>query len=442
MTFKSSRKGLSRFLSLSHIFRRKSSSTPATSSTTSSGLLALVPELIEEVVSFLDLDDLCVLRVTCTVLYNKTWSIFWRTSLRKIETDLSHYSLQRLETLSKNPQLRGYVHHLTFRGSDEMGYCFGDGFEWDRHESGHLIDLQKQPAVKLLRPILSRLVNCKSFECWSLDTPEYLDLGRITRATDAVQVILDIVAEARLPIASFTVNFQVNHNTAHGYLDPRRLNPVYFQKDGFGARWAQLENLTLDFMLSFDVVLTWTLDLILAAPNLKKLYINLDMHDNTPVFMQRLALTDRLVWHQLQELRLHNIRISSMTHLMALLHKCQLTLRVLHIRSLRTDTNVANMRAFFQTMSTSFPSLEEIDFGSWWSGSGRGLRDVNIVHYPGIPDNSTLDDAEKSRVKVVTRAHRQARWNRFVGYSGPQVHAVLEMLARSVDFLAWRSDRD
>lgn len=414
--------------------RRKPAST-ASPSPPSTTLLHLVPELVEEVASFLDPVDLCALRMTCKALYNKTSTVFWRTSLRDIQTDLSLASLQKLETLSNNPQLCKYIHHLTFRGFDDNGYILGEGFEWNRHESGHLISLQDQPAVKCLLPILQQLVNCRSFECWSADTPEYPDLADTTRATDAVQVILDIVAEDRLPVpvSSFTVNFRAYHTTAHGYLDPRRLDLGYFKKAGFGAQWAQLEELVLDLTLEFEITRTWASDLILAAPNIKKLDLNLDTDDYTPVLIQRLASTDSLRWPRLQEVRLNGIR-TSVAHFTALLRRCQSTLRVLSIGVLRTDASMPELKEFFQTLST-FPSLQEADFEAWWAGTGLGAYGFQIVHYQGIPDNSTLDETEKARITIVQRMYKGTRWNRFVRYSGPQMPAVLEMLARSVGIL-------
>lgn len=358
--------------------------------------------------------------------------MFWRASLQNIQTDLSHASLKKLEMLSNNPQLCCYIHHLTLKGFDENSYILGEGLEWNRHPSGHLINLQEQPAVKLLQPILCRLVNCKSFECSSISTPDHPDLADIARATDAVQVFLDIVAEASLPVASFTVNFRAHHNTGRNYLDPRRLHLAYFKKAGFVARWAHVEELTLNFTLDFEIILNWASDLILSAPNLKKLDVNLETDDNTFFLIQRLASTDSLVWPQLQELRLRHTR-SSIAHLTALLHKFQQTLRILCIGVLRTDASVDDLKLFFQTLSRGFPSLEEIDFWPWWSGTG--IYDPQIVHYPGVPENFMMDETEKARVKVVSRTWKRARRNRFVGYSGPQVHLVLDMLARSVELL-------
>lgn len=133
-------------------------------------LHALPEELVELVALFLEDIDLCSLRLTCKVLNYKTSTVFWRASLRSIQTDLSLASLKKLEMLSRNPQLSGHVEELTFKGFDENRIILGEVFEWNRHPSGHLVNLHKEHAVKLLQPIICQLVNCKSFECLVYDS--------------------------------------------------------------------------------------------------------------------------------------------------------------------------------------------------------------------------------------------------------------------------------
>ncbi|BCS19656.1 uncharacterized protein APUU_20088S [Aspergillus puulaauensis] len=393
-------------------------------------LQGLLPEMVEVVALFLEPADMCALRMTCRSLYNKTYIVFWRTSLRNIQTDLSHASPKKLEVLSNDPQLRRYVHHLTFKGFDEDSYILGEGLEWNRHPSGHLINLQDQPAVKLLRPILCRLVNCKSFECWSYSTPDHPDLEPIARTTDAVQVFLDIVSETRLPVASFSVNFRPYGSTGNNYLDPRRLHPGYFTKAGFVDVWAQLEKLILDFNSDFEIILNWATDLIRLAPNVKKLDMRLDEPDNAFILIQRLA-TDSFVWPRLQELRLDYIS-SKIACLTAVLHKCQQTLRVLCIGDLIIDASVADLRLLFQILSRQFPYLGKVNFGAWWS-RGTGMPSALVVHYPGFLDNLNMDETEKARVRVVYRGMKGRRRARVVAYSGPQVRVVLDTLAISVE---------
>lgn len=406
--------------------RKCHSISDSLSKTAPTSLQGLLPELVEVVASLLEPTDLCALRLACRALYNKTYDVFWQTSLQNIQTDLSHASLTKLDILSNNPQLCRYVHGLTFKGLAENGDVLGEGLDWNRHSSGHLVDLQEQPAVKLLRPILSRLVNCKSFECYSTPTPDHLDLEGITGATDAVQVILDIIAEARLPVASFSVNL-----TGRSYLDPRRFHLGYFKKPGFVNIWAHLEELILDFTPDFEIF-DWATDLIRLARNVKKLNMTLDTDHNTFTLMQRLASTESLIWPRLQELRLGRTR-SSFPDLTALINKCQQTLRVLHIGMLATDATVSDLGIFFETLSRVFPSLQEIDFGPWWTRPRIGIQRFSAIHCPRLFENLNIDETEKAKVNSAYEDHDGERRMRFVAYSGPHVHAVLDALARSVD---------
>ena len=56
-------------------------------------------ELVETVTSFLDPTDMCAFRLTCKTLHEKTYSIFWKTSLYGIETDVSLDNLGELQTI-------------------------------------------------------------------------------------------------------------------------------------------------------------------------------------------------------------------------------------------------------------------------------------------------------------------------------------------------------
>lgn len=399
------------------------------SKTAQASLPGLPPELVEAVAFSLEAADLCQLRMTCRTLYNRTYDVYWRASLRSIQTDLSHASLEKLDILSNNPQLSRYVHRLTFKGLAENGDILGEGLDWHRHSSGHLIDLQEQPAVKLLRPILSRLVNCRSFECRSISTPDHLDLEGITSASDAAQFILDIVAEDRLAVGSFSANL-----AARSYLDHRRFDLAYLKKPGFVDRWAHLEDLSLNFTPDDKIIVSWARDLILLARNVQKLNLSLDTGNHTFILMRSLASTTRLAWPRLQELRLSRTR-ALFSYLTALLHRCQKTLRVLHIGILATDATVSELQIFFETLGRAFPSLEEIDFGAWLSRPHTGIQRLEAIHYPRLVEHLNMDEREKVRVNVREMGSGGERRTRLVAYSGPQVGAVLDGLARAVDFV-------
>lgn len=171
---------------------------------------ALPPELVEAVTSLLQPTDLCALRMTCKSLYEVTYSVFWKTSLQSVKSDLSLASPQKLETISRDTQLRHYVKHMAFRGFDENNDILGEGYQWNhhRHPSGHLINLQEHPAVQELHNILCRFINCKSFEVYAGYTkPRHHSDDANFRPTDSITTLLNVITRAILPVTALTVNF-------------------------------------------------------------------------------------------------------------------------------------------------------------------------------------------------------------------------------------------
>lgn len=152
-----------------------------------------------------DLDP--AFRLTCKTLHEKTYFIFWRTSLHSVETDISLDSLGKLQTISTNPQLRHYVYHLTIKGFDKTETILGEEFQWGRDASGHLVNLHDHTAVKQLCNIFCQLVNCTSIEIYSPITEIVLHLLKAFKLTDAIPTMLEVVTQTSHPITSLTLNF-------------------------------------------------------------------------------------------------------------------------------------------------------------------------------------------------------------------------------------------
>lgn len=81
-------------------------------------LCVLPSELVEAVASFLDLTDMCAFRLTCKTFREETSSMFWRTALHSMQTDISLDSLGKLQAISTNPQLRHCIEHLKIKVFD------------------------------------------------------------------------------------------------------------------------------------------------------------------------------------------------------------------------------------------------------------------------------------------------------------------------------------
>lgn len=213
--------------------------------------------------------------------------------LQEIQTDLSVKCLRRLDTISKDPNLRLYVRHLTIKG-----------FQWElRRVSefdayGQCVNLQEQPAVKQLEGILRQLDNCRSFEVF-VASWTYFPFYNITHP-DAILTFLGIITRTGLPLRSFKVNFKGDGRMDQDdILDPKLL------KTSYTALAAGLEELEILHTLDFELqgLYDWPSNIIFHAPKLRKLVLGHKIEYECPAFIQNLALTS-LPWPPLQELRL------------------------------------------------------------------------------------------------------------------------------------------
>lgn len=393
-----------------------------------SPLCALPSELIEAVASFLDPIDLCAFRLACKTLHEKTYLIFWKTSLHSVETDVSLDSLGKIQTISTNPQLRHYIHHLTTKGFDKSNTILGEGFQWDRHASGHLIDLHDHLAVKQLCKIFCQLVNCTSIEIFSPITEIVLHPLKAFEPTDAIPTMLEVITQTGHPVTSLTLNFMGWGYSGPSDPDPRCLRIAHEAQ--LIALGAHLENLTLKYTLEHDVVHDWTVDLLHHTRNLRTLHIE-SCNDlrGVPLF-HRLALSSDMAWPQLRELSLETVRARG-DDLTMVLRKSQQSLRVLSLNCLRIISSKEDLKQIFQVLGTVFPALQAIHIGPLWSGPA--MRDY--VHFPGVSQNPVVDEMQGTRLDFMLNRFKGSDRVSSVNYSGPKMDVALGIIAEAVDLI-------
>lgn len=382
-------------------------------------LLCKLPlELVELVASSLRPSDLGALRVTCKALYGKSFHVFWKTSLHSIKTDLSWASLGKLEAISRDDQLRGYVKHVVFMGFDECGENLGEGYKWasHRHPSGHLINLQGHPGVKRLSDILCQF-NCKSFEVYAMTTlrRDHSDYDNL-RPTDSITVFLDIAARTRLPVTALFLHFTQDYSP-----DPQRLQVS--DKDQFAAIGQHLEEAKLLYSHEDGIVRDWTFKLLCHAPNLRTLHF-MSTGLREAELIHRLALVDGL-WSQLQDLQLRCVPML-IDDLMVLLKKCRYTLRVFKVRTIRVDAKTEDIKQMFSTLST-FRELESVEFDN----IRLGVRwRHHFINFPAIAENPFVDESQGNKFDFSVDNRKLKVWR--VAYSGPKMDVALDILARTV----------
>ena len=170
-------------------------------------LHTLATELVELIARFLGPADFCSLRSACKNLHQKSLHSFG-AFFTTIRTDLSQRSLQKLQLISEDDTLRLYVQKLLIKPIE--GEILGQGFQWDRHSSGHLEG--RLPGLEKLQYLLAHnLPNCRSFHIFTLGGEE--DESDALTSSDVVALMLRIVpsisidAPTSLPLKSFIVDF-------------------------------------------------------------------------------------------------------------------------------------------------------------------------------------------------------------------------------------------
>ena len=148
-------------------------------------LPTLAIELVELIAHFLKPNDLSFLRLACKNLHRKSLHSFG-ACFTTFRTDFSSKSLQKLQVISEDDNLRLYVQKLLIKPRE--GETLGQGFQWDRHSSGHLEG--HLPGLEKLRYLLAHnLPNCRSFHIFTLGGDE----SDALTPSDVVALILRIV---------------------------------------------------------------------------------------------------------------------------------------------------------------------------------------------------------------------------------------------------------
>ena len=89
----------------------------ATTPTKSATLTDLAEELISDIASRLDSDELFALRLTCRSIEAKTFSHFTKRYFKRKCFMFSTHSLRALRQISEHERLRGYVHQIYFNAT-------------------------------------------------------------------------------------------------------------------------------------------------------------------------------------------------------------------------------------------------------------------------------------------------------------------------------------
>ncbi|KAI4169615.1 MAG: hypothetical protein LQ343_005554 [Gyalolechia ehrenbergii] len=387
-------------------------------------------ELIELISVLLEPADLRSLRLVCREFNRKTLSHFGLANFTILQTDLSRKSLQRLQDISETKYLAVHVHCLRIKHTDDGK--LGQGFRWRHYPTSVLAD--QLDSAHLLRDVLAtKLLKCRSVHIDSYDEYQPPLEQDFLIPSDAVGMVLSMVAEADLSLRSFTV--ESNHH-GNGRLDTQRLQMSLSHTLRFLTAWSHIEELVLDYAITPDQY-DWISHLISSSPRLRKL--SLGFHDDSSSLIERLSSSQSL--NRLEDLSLRSAHLSVETMSALLLHNRE----SLHSLSLRHATleNEGKWATVLEGMQGHFPRLENLAL--FWLKE----TDIRRVTFSGLSNHPVVPGSEEhgpgNRVKCdshrlegVKEPFRLRYWGgarRAVGieYRGSGVNHVLSALAGTAE---------
>ncbi|KAJ5726982.1 hypothetical protein N7493_006009 [Penicillium malachiteum] len=378
-------------------------------------------ELIAQSLESVDPDSLLDLRLVCRDLQKKTFNHFARLFFSSIRTDLSEESLSRINALSRHEELRSHVQGLAFMLQNGVGR----GLAWNRHPWGPLSAPMEIEQIRRLRDnLVNNLINCRSFFIVCRYPEGHPDLNRVT-VTDAVAVFFALVVDSGLPVSSFHLIY-ANRNSRTLMMDMRRVPKLLYRQPKFRMVWSNLEKLSLEQYLTLDNF-GFLLELILSAPNLKTLLLNLGSHDLAAEFIHELAETASFT--QLEELALFRTALRA-NDLVTLLKDAQDTLKTLTLYRISVPQE-DNWSSVLKSLSQGFVNLESISLYYLWSNFSKG----ELLSFPCLEKAPVIYQTQGQRLHIFYTESQKNQTALGVEYSGSNMSRVLSLLQTTTIYL-------
>lgn len=379
-------------------------------------LPSLPVELIELIAGFVDGKDLFNLRLVCGEIQRKIFHRFAQRFFSTIKTDLSEDSLHQINAISRNISLRPYIHGLAFMLQNGVGR----GMVWNRHPWGPISAPLEIQAIRSLRDdLIHNLIHCRSFFIFCRYPEGRPDMSHVT-ITDAVAVFFALVIDACLPVSSFHLIYANKHSRTL-IMDMRRLPKLLYRQPQFKLVWGNLRKLSLEQYLTLDNF-GFLLELVLSAPNLQILLLNLGSHDLAAEFMHELA--ESAEFSGLCELALFRTSIQG-PDLNKILRKVRANLTILTLFHV-TLAPGSDWTPFLKELGQGFTALCHISlYYLWASTPAKGL-----VNFPNIQKTPTSCISKDQNLNMLY-SEEDSPTILGVEYSGSRVSDVLSLLQGS-----------
>ena len=389
-------------------------------------LPTLATELVELIACWLEPADLCPLRLVCKNLHQKSICLFG-ACFTTVRTDLSQKSLQKLQEISENDNLRLHVQELLIKGNkpEELG----QGFQWHRHSSGYLE--APMPGFEKLQYLLTHnLPNCRSFHIWGPGCGPKDEFDAFT-PNDVIALILRMIpslsieAPNSLPVKSFIVDGippdMVDRLSPTGTIDAKRLQMWQYRQPSFREAWAHIQEIVLHQILRAET--DWGIDLILDATSLRKLSVNVG-HDLPNDFLERLCQATFL--NNLESFELAWAQTSVET-LSELIDRLPDTLRVFSLLCISlnrlTDWPIVLGRLKYQA-----PFLHSVSLCDLTSSNIENP----VISFPSLVIDPVVPESGGRKFTLT----KNWLWQEILGvaYKGPRADKAMEKLVKAIEY--------
>lgn len=402
----------------------------------------MAAELIQQVSSTLRPADLGLLRLTCRTINQVILQQFGATNFTTVRTDLTPRSLQKLQDISLSEFAR-FVEclHLTMTVDDtpQSRSTYGKGLQWHRHSSGYLIP--PFPIHELLSGLLiHKFLKCRSFYIEIFDEGYVGTLPYVSeyiRPSDAVGILLSIIAETGLAAKSFVIRDGTDGGGASRLDTPRLQIPYSNGGRQFENGWVHLHDLTLQYGMTHDQE-DWAFNLVKTAPILRRL--TLSFFEEGELFLSRLAGVINPN-STLEHLSIKSAHVPEHV-LSTILFKTQHSLRSLFLRSVHLG-NVGAWAKLFKGMKGSFPRLSSLEL-CFPVGHSDTAGLSNLLQYPKVLGSEVKKRVGKEyRLKADSRCveglqgaiDMRYKFKKelilAVGYKGPDMDVFLGVLTEA-----------
>jgi len=381
--------------------------------------MASIPLLPEEIlgliVSSLEISDFYSFRLVSRAVNRKTFHSFSSTCFGTVQIDLSHQSINKLQTLSDQEHIIQHIHTLLIK--DRCG-TLGPGSLLNGNISPSINSPTPSSDIARLCNILTnRLKGCRSFciedQCSVTDAPA-LNQERCS-GSDAIRVVLAIISQTGLPAKAFSLSLGPR---GAGRVDMTRLNMPLHYGPNLQSSWAHLQELALVFTIDSDAI-EWALSLIVQAKNLRSLTLGLDIHESEAFFAR---LSDHGGLPKIEKLELKSTRISKETFLTLLLH-FRPTLQTLVLHGVDFESGVWS--AAFKEMRHATSQIHTLRISSLNDSGG-------LVTFPSLRNDAESSNTQ-DRISIEVRDEDteleiQAA---SIFYQGDHIDLALERLSRT-----------